>query len=88
MYVPNLSTIGPVVAELYKVTNRSLGQGCGVDDFLATPTPARHQLRLRAFIGGRKPMIPNFKVSGQPLTSEVRSTMHSGPLEMTVFGSL
>ena len=42
-------------------------------------------------IGGgdeRKPMVPNFKVSGQPMTSEVRSNTRRGPSEMTIFGML
>ena len=36
----------------------------------------------------RKPMVPNFKVSGQPMTSEVRSNTRSGPSDTTIFGML
>ena len=36
----------------------------------------------------RKPMVPNFRVSGQPMTSEVRSNTRRGPSEMTIFGML
>ena len=33
----------------------------------------------------RKPMVPNFKVSGQPMTPVVRSNTLSEPLETTIF---
>ena len=33
----------------------------------------------------RKPMIPNVKVSSQPMTSEVRSNTRSGPFETTMY---
>ena len=33
----------------------------------------------------RKPIVPNFKVSGQPMTSEVWSNTRGGPLETTIF---
>ena len=36
----------------------------------------------------RKPMVPNFNVSGQPMTSEVRSNTRRRPSEMTIFGML
>ena len=40
----------------------------------------------------RKTMVPNFKVSGQPTTSEVRSNARSGPpdttIDTTIFGML
>ena len=34
----------------------------------------------------RKRMVPNFKVSVQPMTSEARSNIRRGPSEMTIFG--
>ena len=36
----------------------------------------------------RKPMVPKCKVSGQSLTSEVRTNTRRGPSEMTIFGML
>ena len=42
----------------------------------------------RVGIHERKPMVPNFNVLGQPMTSEVRSNTRRGPSEMTIFGML
>ena len=36
----------------------------------------------------RKRMVPNFKVSGQLMTSEVRSNTRRRPSEMPIFGML
>ena len=42
----------------------------------------------RVGLHNRKPMVPNFKVSGQPMTSEVRSNTRRGPSEMTLRDAL
>ena len=42
----------------------------------------------RVALNERKPMVPNFKVSVQLMTSEVRSNTRSGPSDMTIFGML
>ena len=42
----------------------------------------------RIALNEREPMGPNFKVSGQLMTSEVRSNTQSGPPDMTVFRML
>ena len=42
----------------------------------------------RVVLNKRKPMIPNFKVSVQLMTSEVKSNTRSGPSNMTIFGML
>ena len=39
----------------------------------------------RVVLNERKPMISNLKVSGQLMTSEVRSNTRSGPLDTTIF---
>ena len=36
----------------------------------------------------RKPLVPNLKVSGQPMTSEVSSNTRRGHSEMTILGML
>ena len=42
----------------------------------------------RVALNERKPKVPNFKVSDQPMTSEVRSNTRRGPPEMTIFAML
>ena len=42
--------------------------------------------RVGLYESERKPMVPNFNVSGQMITSEVRSNTRRGPSEMTIFG--
>ena len=42
----------------------------------------------RVALNERKPMVPDFKVSGQPMTSDVRSNTRSGPSDMTIFETL
>ena len=43
---------------------------------------------LRFGLHERYLIVPNFKVLGQPMTSEVRSNTRRGPSEMTIFGML
>ena len=42
----------------------------------------------RVVLHERKTMVPNFKVSGQLMTSYVRSNTRRGPPEMNIFGIL
>ena len=42
----------------------------------------------RVALNERKPMVPKFKVSGQPMTSDVRLNTRSGPSDMTIFETL
>ena len=42
----------------------------------------------RVALNERKPMVPKFKISGQPMTSEVRLNTGSGPHDTNVFGML
>ena len=75
-------------AALYSV-ERLGGEGSVV------PTAVRPLMELelrekneRATLNERKPMVPNFKVSVQLMTSEVRSNTRSRPSDMTIFGML
>ena len=47
-----------------------------------------HTKNDRAALKERKAMIPNFKVSVRPMTSDVTSNNRSGPLETAVVGTL
>ena len=48
----------------------------------------REKKNERVGLYKRKPVVPNFKVSGQPMTSEVRSNTRRGPSERTLRGAL
>ena len=48
----------------------------------------REKKNERVGLHERKPVVSNLKVSGQPMTSEVRSNTLRGPSEMTIFGML
>ena len=46
------------------------------------------QKNERISLNERKPMVPNFKVSGQLMTAEVRLNTRSEPSDTTIFGML
>ena len=70
----------PERAAFYSVER--VGGGGGPSDPPAVRPLRDFELRgknERAALNERKPMVPKFKVSGQPMTSEVRSNTRSGP---------
>ena len=46
------------------------------------------QKNERIALNENKSMVPNVKISGQPMTSEVRSNTRNGPLDMTILRTL
>ena len=65
--------------------------------FRRTPSPSRsapdglralREKNDRVALNEGKPMVPNFKVSGQPMTSELRSNTRSGRPDTTTFGMI
>ena len=69
-----------------------IGEGEGPSDPPAVRPPMELELRRkkneRVALNEKKPMVPNFQVSDQPMTSEVRSNTRIGPSDTTVFGML
>ena len=66
-------------AAFYNVQRAGGGEGVG-------PPAVWFLIKLEAVrvaLNERKPMVPNFKVSGQSVTSEIRSNTRSGSFEKT-----
>ena len=76
----------PVCGFLQRRTFR--GRGVALSNRGSPMDLQLHEKNERAALSDRKPIVPNFKVSGQPMTSDVRANTYSGPPDTTIFGML